>query len=176
MIRSAHCTADAISDSVRGLGRLSCKSSVFFRCRATSIPATMANTRFLPSSIRLSLKPGTAPDIFSFCSPKDTTRELVPQSGRETEERASRPWAYVADGSPELMPAGSASQAAAGQDSSMRVLVSNLNVDLPECRCTWIQHWKRVLPAGRADSKGASAHNRVDACGDRYIPVLGMAC
>jgi hypothetical protein len=30
--------------------------------------------------------------------------------------------ARVADGSPELMPAGSASRAAAGQDSSMRVV------------------------------------------------------
>jgi len=52
MIRSAHCTADSISDSVRGLERQSCNSSVFFKCRAIKIPATVANTRFPPSSIR----------------------------------------------------------------------------------------------------------------------------
>jgi len=34
----------------------------------------------------------------------------------------------VADGSPELMPAGSASQAAAGQNSSMRMVVLSLEV------------------------------------------------
>src|SRR5579872_6823688 len=52
MIRSAHCTADAIKHSVRGLGRLSPRSSGVFRCRATRIPATMASTRLRPSSIR----------------------------------------------------------------------------------------------------------------------------
>jgi hypothetical protein len=51
MIRSAHCTADAIRHSVRGLGRLSPRSSGVLRCRATRIPATMASTRLRPSSI-----------------------------------------------------------------------------------------------------------------------------
>ncbi len=50
-IRSAHCTADEIRYSVRGLGRLSPRSAGVFKCRATRIPATMASTRFRPSSI-----------------------------------------------------------------------------------------------------------------------------
>jgi hypothetical protein len=37
MIRSAHCTAAATKDSVLGLERLSNKSSVVFRYRATRI-------------------------------------------------------------------------------------------------------------------------------------------
>ena len=44
----------AIRHSVRGLGRLSPRSSGVFRCRATRIPATMASTRLRPSSIRIS--------------------------------------------------------------------------------------------------------------------------
>ena len=55
MIRSAHCTADAIRHSVRGLGRLSPRSSGVFRCRATRISATMASTRLRPSSIFIRL-------------------------------------------------------------------------------------------------------------------------
>src|ERR1035438_5411077 len=55
IIRSAHWTALAINDSVLGLGRDSCRSSGFFRCRATKIPATMAKTRFRPSSIWIML-------------------------------------------------------------------------------------------------------------------------
>ena len=51
IIRSAHWTALAINDSVLGLGRDSCRSSGFFRWRATRIPATMAKTRFRPSSM-----------------------------------------------------------------------------------------------------------------------------
>jgi hypothetical protein len=51
MIRSAHCTADAMRLSVLGLGRLSPRSSGVLRCRATRIPATMASTRLRPSSI-----------------------------------------------------------------------------------------------------------------------------
>jgi hypothetical protein len=47
----AHWTAAATSDSVLGLERLSNKSSVVFRCRATRIPATIASTRLRPSSI-----------------------------------------------------------------------------------------------------------------------------
>jgi hypothetical protein len=35
----------------RGLGRLSNRSSVVFRCRATRIPATIASTRLRPSSM-----------------------------------------------------------------------------------------------------------------------------
>jgi len=54
MIRSAHWTALAISDSVLGLGRDSWRSSGFFRCFATRMPATMAKTRLRPSSIGLS--------------------------------------------------------------------------------------------------------------------------
>src|SRR5581483_734253 len=40
MIRSAHWTALAINDSVLGLGRDSWRSSGFFRCLATRMPAT----------------------------------------------------------------------------------------------------------------------------------------
>src|ERR1700730_1925180 len=40
--------------SVRGLPRLSKRSSVVLRCLATKIPATIASTLFLPSSIRAS--------------------------------------------------------------------------------------------------------------------------
>jgi hypothetical protein len=46
----------------------------------------------------------------------------------------------VADGSPELMPAGSASQAAAGQESSMRIVGRSL--EATSCGIgltTWIQ-------------------------------------
>ena len=50
MIRSAHCTALAINDSVLGLGFESIRSSMVFRCRATRIPATIASTRLRPSS------------------------------------------------------------------------------------------------------------------------------
>src|SRR5207248_10059135 len=60
MIRSAHCTAEATSDSVRGLGRLSCKSSVVFRWRATRMLAMIPNTRFRPSSISFTIKPELA--------------------------------------------------------------------------------------------------------------------
>jgi hypothetical protein len=62
MIRSAHWTAPAINDSVLGLGRDSCRSSGFFRCRATKIPATMAKTRFRPSCH------ADHASIFAFCS------------------------------------------------------------------------------------------------------------
>jgi hypothetical protein len=55
MIRSAHWTALAINDSVLGLGRDSCRSSGFFRCRATKIAAAIAKTRFRPSSMRTML-------------------------------------------------------------------------------------------------------------------------
>jgi hypothetical protein len=51
MIRSAHWTAAATSDSVLGLERLSNRSSVVFKCRATRIPATISSTRLRPSSI-----------------------------------------------------------------------------------------------------------------------------
>ena len=51
MILLAHCTAAATIDSVLGLGLESNRSSAVFRCRATSIPATMASTRLRPSSI-----------------------------------------------------------------------------------------------------------------------------
>ena len=51
MIRSVHWTALAINDSVLELGRDSCRSSGFFRCRATKIAAAMAKTRFRPSSM-----------------------------------------------------------------------------------------------------------------------------
>src|SRR4029077_2649070 len=53
MILSAHWTEAAIIASVRGLP---CgppnKSSAVFKCRATRMPATIANTRLRPSSIR----------------------------------------------------------------------------------------------------------------------------
>jgi hypothetical protein len=52
MIRSAHWTAAATSDSVLRLERLSNRSSVVFGCRATRIPATIASTRLRPSSMR----------------------------------------------------------------------------------------------------------------------------
>ena len=55
IIRSAHWTALAINDSVLGLGRDSCRSSGFFRCRATKIAAAMAKTRFRPSSMWIML-------------------------------------------------------------------------------------------------------------------------
>src|SRR5271166_515478 len=50
MILSAHCTAEATRDSVLGLGFESKRSSVVFKWRATSIPATIASTRLRPSS------------------------------------------------------------------------------------------------------------------------------
>jgi|SRR6266851_4730824 len=53
MIRSAHWTALAINDSVLGLGRDSCRSSGFFRCRATKIAAAMV--LFLISSFHFFL-------------------------------------------------------------------------------------------------------------------------
>jgi hypothetical protein len=46
--RSAHCTADATKDSIRGLLLQSNRSSVVFRCRATRIPATIASTACVP--------------------------------------------------------------------------------------------------------------------------------
>src|SRR5207253_6012734 len=51
IILSAHCTAAAISASVYGLlcGPPN-RSSAVFKCLATRIPATIANTRFRPSS------------------------------------------------------------------------------------------------------------------------------
>ena len=57
MVRSAHWTADETRFSVRGLGRLLSRSSGVFRCRATRIPATMANTLLRPSSISLVFHP-----------------------------------------------------------------------------------------------------------------------
>lgn len=75
MILSAHWTAAATIDLVRGLSRVSNRSSLVFRCRATRIPAMMPMTLFLPSSMPSCY-------IFAFCS-SSLSLALAEHSGKE---------------------------------------------------------------------------------------------
>ncbi len=87
MIRSAHWTADATIASVRGLERLSNRSSVVLRCRATRMPAIIPNTRLRPSSISAPKDAQSHLGHESIVTTMDVYAQEIPQSVKRMVQR-----------------------------------------------------------------------------------------